>query len=753
MARVLVDVPLAHLDRPFDYAVPATMAETAVPGARVKVRFAGQDVDGFVVERARPDRPRRPAAAAAPGGERRAGADPEIAALARRGRRALRRQCAPTCCGWRCRRGTRPTEKAAVAAADAAARRRRRRAPPWGGYRAGDGVPRHLADGGAPRAVWTAAARRRTGRALLAHAAAATLAAGRGALICVPDRRDVARVDARADRGARARATHVTLTADAGPGRALPRLPRGQPRRPRIVVGTRAAAFAPVHDLGLVVIWDDGDDLHAEPRAPYPHTREVLLLRAEQRGRGRAGRRVRPQRRGRVPARDRLGPARSPRRADACASGSRVAVAGAATRARPRPARAARMPRRPTTRSATALETARCWCRRRAPATPPSLACERCRTPARCRPAPARSRSPGRPTPPACRWCGTGAAAGPAPSAAAAGCGRRSSATRRTAEELGRAFPGARSRTSAATACSPRSTASPAIVVATPGAEPVAEGGYAAVVLLDTWLLLARTDLRAAEEALRRWFNAAALVRPGGRVRRRRRPGAPGAAGAGALGPGRLRRARARRAARRPACRRPPGWPRSPAAPARVDDALTLLALPPRRRGARPGRRSSDDEERAVVRVPRAHGAALSARARRAAAGALGAQARRRCGSRSTRRRSEPRSPARDWPAARSSHRGLRGRPAHPPVRRPGAAHAARSRWSTSTRSCARWSQDLTDTMLEPRRGPGRAADRRRAARLHLERRRRGRPPDQPGPRARPRRPGRRRGLPVDPRS
>ena len=50
------------------------------------------------------------------------------------------------------------------------------------------------------------------------------------------------------------------------------------------MVGTRSAAFAPVHDLGLVAIWDDGDDLHAEPRAPYPHTRETLLLRAEREG-------------------------------------------------------------------------------------------------------------------------------------------------------------------------------------------------------------------------------------------------------------------------------------------------------------------------------------------------------------------------------------------------------------------------------------------------------------------------------------
>ena len=52
VARVLVDLPLAHLDRPFDYAVPETMAEDAQPGVRVKVRFAGQDVDGFVIERA-----------------------------------------------------------------------------------------------------------------------------------------------------------------------------------------------------------------------------------------------------------------------------------------------------------------------------------------------------------------------------------------------------------------------------------------------------------------------------------------------------------------------------------------------------------------------------------------------------------------------------------------------------------------------------------------------------------------------------
>lgn len=84
---------------------------------------------------------------------------------------------------------------------------------------------------------------------------------------------------------------------------------------------------------------------------------------------------------------------------------------------------------------------------------------------------------------------------------------------RRTAEELGRAFPGVLVRTSGGDNVLDTVTDKSALIVSTPGAEPVAEGGYSAALLLDTWLLLARPDLRAPEEAVRRWFNAAALVR------------------------------------------------------------------------------------------------------------------------------------------------------------------------------------------------------------------------------------------------
>jgi primosomal protein N' (replication factor Y) (superfamily II helicase) len=87
---------------------------------------------------------------------------------------------------------------------------------------------------------------------------------------------------------------------------------------------------------------------------------------------------------------------------------------------------------------------------------------------------------------------------------------------RRTAEELGRAFPGTPVITSAGEAVVSEVDARPALVVATPGAEPHAAGGYGAALLLDSWALLGRQDLRAAEDTLRRWMAAAALVRPRG---------------------------------------------------------------------------------------------------------------------------------------------------------------------------------------------------------------------------------------------
>ena len=64
-------------------------------------------------------------------------------------------------------------------------------------------------------------------------------------------------------------------------------------------------------------------------------------------------------------------------------------------------------------------------------------------------------------------------------------------------------FPGIRVRTSGGGEILDSVPAEPAIIVSTPGAEPVADGGYGAALLLDSWALLGRPDLRAVQNALR----------------------------------------------------------------------------------------------------------------------------------------------------------------------------------------------------------------------------------------------------------
>jgi len=148
----------------------------------------------------------------------------------------------------------------------------------------------------------------------------------------------------------------------------------------------------------------------------------------------------------------------------------------------------------------------------------PGLACAGCGAPARCpHCAGPLSVSSGHAVA-GCRWCGRPSGAFRCPTCA----GTRLRATRvgagRTAEELGRAFPGVAVRTSTGAARLERVEPGAALVVATPGAEPLpGPDGYAAALLLDGWALLGRADLRAGEETLRRWLAAAALVRPGAR--------------------------------------------------------------------------------------------------------------------------------------------------------------------------------------------------------------------------------------------
>jgi primosomal protein N' (replication factor Y) len=180
----------------------------------------------------------------------------------------------------------------------------------------------------------------------------------------------------------------------------------------------------------------------------------------------------------------------------------------------------------------------------------------------------------------------------------------------RTAEELGRAFPTTRVRTSSGDRVLADVDDSPQIVVATPGAEPVAAGGYPTVVLLDTWLLLGGVDLRTEEEALRRWCNAAGLVRAGGSVVAVGDAAHPALQALVRWDPAGFA---AREMQQRQEAHLPPASRLATVTgePGAVDDALILLDPPPHAEVLGPVDHG-DGESRIVVRVPRAQGGALS---------------------------------------------------------------------------------------------------------------------------------------------
>ncbi|MFG2208025.1 primosomal protein N' [Streptomyces sp. NPDC048638] len=519
VARVLVDKGLVHLDRYFDYAVPAAMDAEAQPGVRVRVRFGagekggrregGKLVSGFIVQRVAESEYRGVLAPIAQVLSAERVLTPELLGLCR----AVADRYAGTLADVV--QLAVPPRRARAEAKESPAPLPRNAQPEvgsWGRYGAGPGFLAALARGDAPRAVWTALPGA-TWPQELARAMAAALASGRGALVVVPDGRAAARVDDALGELIGA-GRHVLLTADSGPEERYRRWLAVSRGSVRAVIGTRAAMFAPVRELGLVALWDDGDGSHSDPHAPQPHAREVLIQRSvsERAGFLLGGLSCTVEAAQLVET----GWARplTAEREQVRAAAPMVRTVGDGDEARDAAARAARLPtmawqvvREGLKRGPVLVQVPR-------RGYAPRLACERCRTPARCRSCagPLESQEAGGEL--ACAWCGR---AEPDWRCGECGGGRLRAqivGARRTAEELGRAFPAVPVRTSGRDHILTTVPGAPALVVSTPGAEPVAEeGGYAAALLLDGWALLGRPDLRAGEEALRRWLGAAALVR------------------------------------------------------------------------------------------------------------------------------------------------------------------------------------------------------------------------------------------------
>jgi primosomal protein N' (replication factor Y) len=512
IAAVCIDQPLPQLDRLFDYRVPEDMAGQVRPGCRVKVRFGRRKVSGYVIalkpstdfegkllwisELVSPEPVVTPEVArlARAVADRYAGTLADVLRLAVPERR-VRVEAEPR------------AETLPVAAPDP---------DHWKRYIAGEAFLRALRETKSPKAVWNALPGE-DWPARLAEAAATTAASGRGAVLVVPDQTDLDRLDAALE-AVLGPDRHVTLSAQMGPTKRYRSFLKAARGSVPIVAGTRAAAFAPVEHLGLVAIWDDGDESHVDRHAPYPHAREVLLTRANLAeaaclvgGYSRT-----PQAQLLVETKWAVSMT-APRDEIRAAAPRIVPVGDESDLERDPSGGTARLP-------TIAWEAARNALSKHQPVLVqvprrgyvPAVSCQRCRTRAACPNCSGPLRLMGARRAPVCGWCGT-----VAEDFRCTECGSNRVraviiGAERTVEELAQAFPDTPVVESTGVNRLDAAPAGPAVVVATPGVEPTAPEGYGAVLLLDTWALLTRAELTASEEALRRWMNAVALARHDG---------------------------------------------------------------------------------------------------------------------------------------------------------------------------------------------------------------------------------------------
>ncbi|HEU5223710.1 MAG TPA: primosomal protein N' [Candidatus Lumbricidophila sp.] len=509
IARVLIDSPLPQLDQLFDYGVPARLAERAKPGVRVRVplRVGGRVANGWLVE----------LASTSEYSGRLSELDDVVSEVP-----VLNRDV------WRLTRAV--ADRAAGNASDvlrvAIPPRSVRAEKAWAAAASANvanaepptpvPVPVSPLDaallGGARMALHLGIGQTAAGIShwadTLARASAAVLASDRSVLLMVPDYRAqgelraalsavtdasrVLRVDARQSTPDRMR-NHLAAMSD----------------RAHIVLGNRSAVYSPAARLGLIAMWDDGDPLFAEPHAPGAHARDVALLRQEQSGAALlfAGHT-------RSTAVQRLVEVGWVEEFAERVVRPKVVV----TEQQSEDPSQARIPSSAWRAVQDALALGPVLVQVGRPGHTLALRCDRCRAQATCRACGGRLHRAGASSPVCCTLCGGAAFGWRCPECEHDRFRSVGVGSSRTAEELGRAF--ARSRVIRSDGERPieRVGAEPALVVATRGAEPVADGGYRAVLLLDGDRMLLRESLMVAEDCLRWWSNAAALAAPGAPV-------------------------------------------------------------------------------------------------------------------------------------------------------------------------------------------------------------------------------------------
>lgn len=391
----------------------------------------------------------------------------------------------------------------------------------------------------------------------LARAALAVYASGRSAILVVPDYRDADQLaDALTSLG---HAGFVRVDSRQSGSARYASFLRALDAKPRIVLGNRSAIYAPAHNLGAILLWDDGDPLLAEPLAPYVHARDAALVRASlEHGTPEsevsagsttdgsttdASTTDGSNTEGSTTGRNNIGSSAAEGSADNKSVGLMFAAHARSVEVQrlidigyvqaeklpPRRTRVitadavqnleadfARVPEFAARSIREALSQGPVLVQVAVPGYAPVAVCGDCGDRALCRACngPIGFRGAHRAQ---CRWCGEQAANWRCSNCDGTRLSQRGAGSERTAEQFQQQFPDTRIVVSDGAHPHERVDSRPVLVVATRGAEPIAAGGYRAVILLDADRLLNIESLRAGEDCMRWWQNAAALAAPDAR--------------------------------------------------------------------------------------------------------------------------------------------------------------------------------------------------------------------------------------------
>ncbi|MDO5048351.1 MAG: primosomal protein N' [Actinomycetaceae bacterium] len=520
VARVLVDTNLPHLDRLFDYRIPAGMAVQT--GSLVRVKMAGRRYNGIVVEvvsesefggklaeierlvspiplvneamltLARDIAKRNAVALAkvvdAMIPDRHAGAEKKF----------LEQwdgvQQVPT-----------PTEV-------------EQRNDWWRYYAGGPALLERLSKGQSPRAVWQLLPKvyppRMADHPLL-DIVQAVLESTRRVLVIVPTAMDVDRVEAIfQDSPWRV----ITQKATDTKYRRFKSFLEIQAGMADVVIGTRSAAYAPLPNLGAIVVFDPADDRLDDPQAPYLSALEISVRRAhlERCSLIAAGMSVSIAQAQLV--RTGWAAALLPDHEVMRAQTAVVRVPDEFDRDREGAAGHSRIPPSVQSFIRDSLQRGPVLVHVPSRGWVSVIVCDRCGELGRCHHChgPLRASARGQLT---CSWCSRPQVNWRCHNCASTVWRSTRVGSARTAEEFGRALPRVLIETSDAEhQVIDELKRDTGLVIATPGAEPISPSGYAAAVVLDASAILGRPELWAPEEAMRRWMNVLGLVRPDGQM-------------------------------------------------------------------------------------------------------------------------------------------------------------------------------------------------------------------------------------------